>query len=167
MLMNNNASLNNKNNSTVKLTETALELLINTLNGGRIEISENGNFVQIVTGDELKSYRAQDLTSWIQNDTMLRKVMSYRNNNIADATKLTSTTSEVAASGNYAETFNKLWILSSNDARSNCERQISKLNNQILNAAIHQAENTITAVKDSVQNTGKDTINMFVGKLIK
>ena len=41
------------------------------------------------------------------------------------------------------------------------------LSNPKPNKVIKQAENTITAVKDSVQNTSKDTINIFIGKLIK
>lgn len=35
------------------------------------------------------------------------------------------------------------------------------------NKAINQTKDTITAVKDSIQNTGKDTVDIFIGKLIK
>jgi len=41
------------------------------------------------------------------------------------------------------------------------------LSNPKPNNAINQTKDTITAVKDSIQNTGKDTIDIFIGKLIK
>lgn len=41
------------------------------------------------------------------------------------------------------------------------------LSNPKPNKAINQTKDSITAVKDSVQNTSKDTVNIFIGKLIK
>ena len=175
MLMNNNASLQN---NQLKLTETALEIMLDTIGGAEVRVSEDGNFVQIVKGRHFKSFRTQDLIAWVKNDTLVRKAMSFRDEVIASATHETATNPCVKSAvnavgiehygvlagdyvrGDLTDMFNHTWEYASQDARINCENQVAKLNNPTMNAAIQQAKHVATWGKESLERDR----NGFLGK---
>ena len=165
MLMNNNASLQN---NQLKLTETALEIMLETIGGARVTVSEDGKFVQIVKGRHFKTFRTQDLMAWVNDDTIVRKAMSFRDEVIASATHETATNPCVKSAvnavgiehygvlagdyvrGDLTDMFNHTWEYASQDARINCENQVAKLNNPTMNAAVQQARHVAAFGKESL-----------------